>query len=636
MNIDYSLNLNDYKEKFADEGDFKKITALENPKINAIIATAIKILQPKDVMVFDDSDKDEEKVRKLAIERGEEMSLKMEGHTIHYDHYNDLARDKGNTKTLLPEGETLSRGLVTAERNEALKEMEGLMNGVMKGKTMLVSFYSLGPNNSEFTICALQITDSFYVVHSENILYRKGYSDFMRLKDKNNFFYFWHSAGELDEENKSKNTHMRKIFIDPMEERVFSVNNQYAGNSLACKKLALRLAINRANKKGEWLAEHMFISGFKPIKGGRTTYFAGAYPSACGKTSTAMIPGSKIVGDDIAYIRKGPEGEMRAVNIEQGIFGIIADVNEKDDPEIFKVLNTPREMIFSNVLYTPELEVFWQGCGKPNLPTEGINHSGKWYKGKKDSKTGAEIPISHPNSRYTIKIEALANCDKEYLHEPKGVKISGILYGGRDPDTLPPCYECLTWEQGVTAGASIESVPTSATLGNTSTKPVSSPMANMDFLIVKLGKYLQNHINFGRSLKHCPKVFITNYFLCDDKGNYLNTKLDKAVWITWFEGRCHGEYDGIKTPIGYLPKYEDLEKIFAHIFNGRKYTKEEYVAQFSLRVDKLLAKNARMRELYKDEEGVPKEFFEELDKMDKGLNEMKTKFGKSVISPFEL
>lgn len=419
-----------------------------------------------------------------------------------------------------------------------------------------------------------------------------------------------------------------------MEERVFSVNNQYAGNSLACKKLALRLGIHRANKKGDWLCEHMFISGYSPIKGGRVTYFAGAYPSACGKTSTAMIPGARIVGDDIAYIRKGKDGEMRAVNIEQGIFGIIQDVNEKDDPEIYKVLTSPRECIFSNVLVNDKKEVFWQGCGK-EIPNEGYNHSGLWRKGKKNPITGDEIPCSHGNARFTIKIDALHNADLEHLHDPKGVRIDGILYGGRDPETLPPCAECLSWNHGVATGAMIESVPTAATIGNTTTKPVSSPMANMDFLIVKLGKYISNHIKFGNSLKHCPRVLSTNYFLQKD-GKYLNTKRDKDVWLAWFEGRCHNEFDAIKTPIGYLPKLEDLQTLFAAKFNGRKYTQEEYVEQFSVRADKYLEKIERMRGLYKDEEGMPKEFFDELDRMERELKELIKKHNKTTISPLEL
>lgn len=168
---------------------------------------------------------------------------------------------------------------------------------------MLIAPFCLGPQKSVFAISALQITDSFYVVHSEQMLYRKGYEQFNELKNKDDFFYFWHSAGELDEQNRTKNISKRRIYIDPVEERVLSCNNQYAGNSLACKKLALRLAIHRANNSN-WLTEHMFITGIAPkSKPNRVTYFSGAFPSACGKTSTAMIPGTHIVGDDILYTR---------------------------------------------------------------------------------------------------------------------------------------------------------------------------------------------------------------------------------------------------------------------------------------------------------------------------------------------
>src|SRR3989338_1427232 len=205
---------------------------------------------------------------------------------------------------------------------------------------MLVCFFCLGPNNSRFSIPALQITDSSYVVHSETILYRLGYNEFKRLNGSGDFFYFIHSAGELDERNNPKNIDQRRIYMDLQENRVFTINNQYAGNSVGLKKLALRLAINKSNKE-DWLCEHMFVMGVHALGKNRITYFTGAYPSACGKTSTAMVPGQSIIGDDIAYIRPGEDGMAYAVNVEQGIFGIIQDINPVDDPIIYTTLTTP-------------------------------------------------------------------------------------------------------------------------------------------------------------------------------------------------------------------------------------------------------------------------------------------------------
>ncbi|MHA1619617.1 MAG: phosphoenolpyruvate carboxykinase domain-containing protein, partial [Promethearchaeota archaeon] len=375
--------------------DRVKLEELHNPKVMKVVTEAIELMKPAKVLVFTDTKEDITLFRQLAQDYGEEAKLKIPGHTIHYDGYFDQARDKAHTATLLPEGQSLSRGLNTIEREAGLKEILGFMDGAMHGKTMVVRFFCLGPIHSRFAIAALQITDSFYVGHSEDLLYRPGYVHFRdSLEDKEDFFYFYHSAGALDERGCTINVDDRRIYIDPLEYRVFSVNNQYAGNSLACKKLALRLAIYKANQS-DWLTEHMFLSAFYPLDNSRKTYFAGAYPSACGKTSTAMIPGATIVGDDIVYIREGPEGEMRAVNIEQGIFGIIRDVNPKDDPVIYDVITNPKEIIYTNVLTTESGDVFWTGMGNAEIPNEGTNHSGNWHKGMKDVN-GNEIPISHP------------------------------------------------------------------------------------------------------------------------------------------------------------------------------------------------------------------------------------------------
>jgi len=614
------------------DADKAKLEALDNVKVLKVISDAAELMKPAKVVVFDDSAEDIAKVRQMAIENNEEKPLAMEGHTIHYDGYRDQGRDKANTATLLPAGQTLSRGLNVKEREAGLEEITGLMNGIMEGKTMIVRFFCLGPTNSRFSISSLQITDSYYVAHSEDILYRPGYEQFKRLKDKDDFFCFRHSAGEL-EDNVTKNIDQRRIYIDPQNNCVMSVNNQYAGNSLACKKLALRLAINKANHE-DWLTEHMFISAFYPLDERRKTYFMGAYPSGCGKTSTAMIEGSTIVGDDIAYIREGAEGEMRAVNIERGIFGIIGDVNAKDDPLIFKAITEPKELIFSNILTTADGKAYWSGMGKDiEIPTEGFNHSGAWKKGNLDA-AGKEIPLSHPNSRFTTTISELDNADENY-DNPDGVAVDGIFYGGRDSDTNVPIAESLSWEHGVFVGATIESETTATTLGAVG-KRASSPMANMDFIIVPLSLYLNNHLKFGAKLERCPKVFSTNYFLKDAEGQYLNEKTDKRVWALWAEGRVHGDYEAIATPIGFLPKYEDLKTLFDGAFDDRNYTREEYDQQFAIRTDKYLQKLDRMEELFSSEENMPEEFWTVHKSLRENVTALAEKFGKAVITPSEL
>ena len=253
----------------------------------------------------------------------------------------------------------------------------------------------------------------------------------MKDGEKGNFFRFVHSAGELDERGCTKNLDKRRIYMDTQNNIVYSMNDQYAGNSVGLKKHSMRLAINKSGKEG-WLCEHMFVMAAIDNEKKRKTYFCGAYPSACGKTSTAMIPGEQIVGDDIAYFRN-INGEFRAVNVEFGMFGIIKDVNAKDDPLIFENLMKNQEVIFSNVLQGPDKKPYWLGMGV-EAPAEGKNHFGNWKKGIKDDK-GNEVGVAHGNARYTMRLDYLANIDKGGFEGKEGVKVEGILYGGRDSDT---------------------------------------------------------------------------------------------------------------------------------------------------------------------------------------------------------
>jgi phosphoenolpyruvate carboxykinase (GTP) len=605
--------------------NLSKLVALRNPHVLKQVRAFIDLCKPSKVTVITDNQEEIAYVRRLALELGEETLLKKEGHTIHFDGYNDQARDKEHTAVLLPVGQHLSQRIVSVNREDGLREMKGLLDNSMIGKEMLIRFFSLGPTNSKFSLCALQMTDSAYVAHSEDLLYRSGYEEFKRLNGGSNFFTFIHSAGKLDERNCSVDIKKRRIYIDIIDGKVYSVNNQYAGNSLGLKKLALRLAIYKANQE-DWLAEHMLIMGIHPIGKNRVTYFTGAYPSACGKTSTAMIPGQTIVGDDIAYLRVGNEKSARAVNIESGIFGIIKDVNSQDDPLIFKSLTSPRELIFSNVLIEDKVP-YWQGMGR-DPPETGVNFSGDWWKGKTD-EDGYEIPFAHSNARYTMRISELENADP-HTNDPEGVVIRGVLYGGRDSDTNVPICEATSWEHGVYLGAAIESETTSATLGKEGVRK-SSPMANMDFMVVPLGKYLSNHLAFGRRLDVCPKVFATNYFLKKD-GVYINDILDKKIWILWAEGRVHGDYEVIKTPIGYLPKYKDLKKLFQDIFK-KEYSLENYHIQFSVRLDKHLEKIARIEEFFKTEQDIPKEFWETLSQQKSNLEVLKAETKKIELIP---
>jgi phosphoenolpyruvate carboxykinase (GTP) len=609
-----------------DKKSYDILKSVDNKYVERIIERYASLCKPNKIVILDDSPSSLQFARENSIEHGEEKPLAMKGHTIHFDSQLDQGRDLQNTRVLLPKNKKMSKVIETIDKDSGLKEVFTLMDGIMQGKTMYVKFYCLGPENSKFSIPALQLTDSLYVIHSEDILYRQGYNEFKKLSGKNKFFHFVHSAGRTIN-GISQDIDKRRVFMDLEDERVFTINNQYAGNSVGLKKLALRLAISKANRE-DWLCEHMFIMGARPLNKDRITYFTGAFPSACGKTSTAMIPGQTIVGDDIAYLRIDNEGKVKAANVEQGIFGIIEDINPKDDALINKALTTERELIFSNVLVNSGVP-YWLGMGK-EAPEEGINYQGAWKKGMKNAE-GKDILLAHKNARYTIKINDLDNRDSQ-SDNPEGVPISGFIYGGRDSDTSVPVSEALSWQHGVFLGTTIESETTATTTGKVGVRK-HNPMSNIEFLVVPLSTYIKNHLKFGERLDKTPLIFATNYFL-KENDKYLNDKTDKKVWLLWMEGRVHGEYKAIETPVGFIPLYEDIKHLFKQIFN-KDYTKEMYEKQFSIRAKNYLDKLNRMEQIFKEEEDIPEEFHIHLNQQKQRLNDAIARYKKDTINPFE-
>jgi len=608
----------------------EKLARIENPELHSFVAKYIQLCQPDRVFVCAGSPEDYEYIRQSALRDGEEEYLALPGHTVHFDAFidhahHDQARDRANTKILLPKGTELGPTFSTLDRDVGLAEMHQLLDGVMRGHTLYVCFFSLGPDNSPFQVLAVQLTDSAYVAHSELILYRPGYDAFIRQGRRGGFFRFVHSAGELDN-NVSKNLDKRRIYIDVEDQTVYSVNTQYGGNTIGLKKLAMRLAIRKASDEG-WLCEHMFIMGIHG-PGGRCSYFTGAFPSKCGKTSTSMVPGESVIGDDIAYLRN-IQGELRAVNVEKGIFGIIEAINEQDDPILWKALHSPAEIIFSNVLVTDQRDVYWVGSGK-TLPERGHNFSGDWYPGKVDS-AGRDIPPSHPNARFTLELAALENVDPQ-LDDPAGVPIAGIIYGGRDSYAWVPVEQSLGWVHGiVTKGAALESETTAATLGKEGVREFN-PMSNLDFLSIPIGRYISDNLRLGESLRKPPLIFSVNYFLKNERGDYLNDKSDKSVWLKWMELRVHDEVGAIRTPTGLIPRYEDLVALFRAVL-GKDYAHEDYVQQFSLRVPANLAKIDRMVSIYHTKVlETPPIVFEVLEQQKKRLLAAQKRHG-DFISP---
>ena len=608
--------------------DYQKLVRINNPKLYQFIAKYVELCNPDKVFVSTDFPEDIDYIRQAAVRDRGEAELALKGHTIHFDGYYDQARDKETTKFLIPKGVALGPEINSIDRDEGLKEIYQILKNIMQGHELYVRFFCLGPINSEFTIPCIQLTDSSYVAHSEDLLYRPGYEEFKRLGDYEWFFRFVHSQGELQPAGLglrvSKNIDKRRIYIDLKDETIYSTNTQYGGNTIGLKKLAMRLAINRASKEG-WLTEHMLIMGVHGPKG-RVSYLLGAFPSMCGKTSTAMIEGETIVGDDIAYIRK-KDGEVRAVNVERGMFGIIQGVNSKDDAIVWKTLHTPGEIIFSNVLATEEKGVYWiEKDGE--VPKKGVNHSGEWTLGKKDAE-GKEISPSHKNARFTLDLKHLENLDPK-LNDPDGVVVSGIIYGGRDSDTLVPVEESFSWQHGViTKGAALESETTAATLGKEGVRTFN-PMSNLDFLSIPIGKYVEGNLNFGTDLPNPPLIFSVNYFLRGSDGDFLNDKYAKRVWLKWMELRAHKEVDAIKTPTGFIPKYEDLRKLFKETL-GQDYSKKDYNMQFTIKVPENLAKLDRLTKIYKTRvTDTPQIVFKVFEEQRQRLIKAREKYGDYI------
>jgi len=612
------------------KASFDKLVALNNPKVMDFIGSFTEHCNPDSVYICTDSEEDIQYVRDQALAKQEEHPLELTNQTIHWDGYGDQARDKKNTRFLVyKENLANMSGLNSIEYEEGYAEIMGIAQGIMTGKEAVVQFFSEGPTESPFTIPCIQFTDSWYVAHSEFILYRSAYSHFLKMKEseKGDFFRFIHSAGKLDENGCSVNLDKRRIYMDTQNNIVYSMNDQYAGNSVGLKKHAMRLAINKSGKEG-WLCEHMFVMAAVDAEKDRKTYFCGAYPSACGKTSTAMIPGEQIVGDDIAYFRN-IGGDFKAVNVEFGMFGIIKDVNEKDDPVIFKNLMKNQEIIFSNVLRGPDNMPYWLGMGV-DPPDSGRNHFGDWKKGVKDSQ-GKAVDVAHGNARYTMRLDYLDNIDREGFEAKQGVKVEGILYGGRDSDITVPVEESPSWKDGILLkAATLESETTSATLGAEGVR-TPSPMANMDFVSYPLGTYTMNNIKFGEGVKKTPRIFSNNYFMRGPDGKFMTSKLAKKVWLHWADGRIHGEYETYDTPTGKIPLYEDLQKLFKKYLQ-EDFSVEDYRYLFTFRCTKWIDKLERTKAYYrKMDPNTPQEIFEYWDAAIGKIRKAKEAFGDLIL-----
>jgi phosphoenolpyruvate carboxykinase (GTP) len=623
-------------EERLDPTHLSRLRKINQPEVIIKIGNAIAMCNPARVYINTGSEADRQFIRQLALNKGEEAVLPMAGHTIHYDLKEEQGRIIDRTFYIANPGEEINSLANKILRADALVQVGEKMAGIMSGATMVVGFYMRGPVGAAASNPALEITSSAYVSHSAEILYRNAFADFEKEVSRlGHFFTNIHSEGL----NRPEDLPNARVFMDRSHRTTYSFNCTYAGNTLLLKKGNHRFSVDRAvyEGNGRVLAEHMFITGIDGPDG-RVTWVAGAAPSGCGKTTTAMA-GNHFVGDDLAQMWIDDHGSVRAINPECGIFGIVEDVNWEGDPMLMdRLRNAGSEVIWSNVLVDENGIPHWSGNGE-SQPTRGRNFQGPWKKGLTDAR-GKAIPISHPNARCTIASSALDNYS-EMAEAPEGVEIRVVTYSGRDGDTMPPVWAAKNADHGVVIGACIVSAATATEVGASGVK--RAPWANAPFIPGALGDYMSAQFDFfgnaaiadGRR----PILAGLNYFLTHGarggNGNgLLGEKKDVKVWLGWLESRVHGRLEAIETPIGFIPRYEDLKTLFKDLID-KAYSQDLYHRQFSLYVDHILARIDLQIAAYGKEENIPGRLFEVLREQRDGLVALKDRFGP-IVTPEQL
>jgi phosphoenolpyruvate carboxykinase (GTP) len=620
-------------EKYLNDRQYRRIRSVEHPEVLKKIANAIALCRPETVFVNTGSEEDRAFIKTMALEKMEEKPLAMHGHTIHFDLPQEQGRIVDRTYYIADPAEDISSLANRMDRPTALSQVRENMTGIMINKVMIIGFYMRGPVGSPVSNPALEITSSAYVSHSAELLYRNAFHDFdNEIERCGHFFTNIHSEGL----NRVNDLPHARVLMDRKFRTTYSWKCTYAGNTLLLKKGNHRFAVDKAvyENTGLQLSEHMFITGIKGPED-RVTWFAGAAPSGCGKTTTAMA-GDIFIGDDLAQMWIAEDGSIRSVNPECGIFGIVEDVNREGDPLLMKVLREPgNEVIWSNVLIGDDGVPHWVGNNEPH-PEQGLNFQGEWFDGKVDDND-KPIPLSHPNSRCTLKSSSLENYS-DLAESADGVLTRVFTYSGRDADTMPPVWVAESPQAGVVIGACIVSAATATEVGATGVK--RAPWANAPFIPGALKDYMDAQFRFFSNDRirpeFAPVMAGLNYFLTDaarggSSSRLLGEKRDVKVWLAWLERYAHHEVEYLLTPIGNLPVYEDLELLFDRII-CKEYSRELYTRQFSLYLDNILARNALQQEAYSKEAGIPQELFEILERQKVALLSLKGVHG-SIITP---
>ena len=519
------------------------------------IEKMVQLVKPDKVVWIDGSEEQLEALRAEACASGEMIKLneeKLPGCYLHRTAVNDVARVEHRTFICCDKEEDAGPTNHWMAPDKAYEMLYDIARDSYKGRTMYVIPYSMGPIGSPLAKVGIELTDSIYVVLNMAIMARVGQKVLDVLGDSNDWVRGLHCKCDIDEEK-------RYICHFPQDNTIISVNSGYGGNVLLGKKcFALRIASNQGRNEG-WMAEHMLILGLENPQG-EVKYIAAAFPSACGKTNLAMLippkayqeKGYKVwcVGDDIAWMRQGPDGRLWAINPENGFFGVAPGTNAKSNPNA--LASTRQGTIFTNVVHNlDDNTVWWEGLDK-NPPTNALNWKGeKW-----DCTDGSKG--AHPNSRFTAPAENCP-CISSEFNSTTGVPISAIVFGGRRAKTAPLVYQSRDWDNGVFVGSIMASETTAAATGAVGVVR-RDPMAMLPFCGYHMADYWAHWLEMGRKLgDKAPKIFNVNWFRTDDEGHFIWPGFgDNLRVLEWILKRCEGKADAVETPIGYVPHAEDI------------------------------------------------------------------------------
>jgi phosphoenolpyruvate carboxykinase (GTP) len=508
---------------------------------------------PDRVVVCDGSEAERDELTAQGLASGELIALNQQslpGCVLHRSAPHDVARTEHLTFISTTDKDAVGPTNNWMAPDEARAKLTPLFTGAMAGRTMYVVPFLMGPPGSRFSKVGVEITDSRYVVLNMRTMTRVGAVALDALGGSDGFTQCLHSLGDLSPER-------RLIVHFPEDNAVWSIGSGYGGNALLGKKcLALRLASWMARQEG-WLAEHMLILGLQSPEG-RTYYVTGAFPSACGKTNLAMLvpppsmPGWKIwtVGDDIAWLRPGPDGRLWAVNPEAGFFGVAPGTSHKTNPTAFEMIR--RNTIYTNVALRSDGTPWWEGHDDP-APADALDWQGRPWTPASTEKA------AHPNSRFTTPATECSSLSPEFAN-PNGVPIDAILFGARRQRRVPLVYEARSWPHGTFLGATLSSETTAAATGKVGVLR-RDPMAMLPFCGYNMADYWGHWLDVGRALTHPPRIFRVNWFRTGEDGKFLWPGFgDNLRVLKWILERCDGRGLAVDTPIGYVPTPDAIDR----------------------------------------------------------------------------